>query len=319
MQDSFFQKINSFSGNTSVVWLLVCLTEALMIKALIITNFKQFSGINDSFFSRFACLINIGFSLGSHIALFFLGNLGSDDILTGIKGKPRQMSLYYEITIGTLSVVSCFSLIAIGIKRFKAYQKDKELIQDVNVMITITENNDVRRSINLGEHNGIILSIPLPTLAMNEWNRAQSAPPFLPTLDRQPKQKFNNERYDNVLINNTVSIVDGTLDSQPKQKLNNIRYNKPVINTVVLASSIFLIAGSLLIYIVVFNVNESTSDYIKSVWFGWAGSIFFRTLLPIWIITFHHTDFRTFIFKTLHNMWSNVCLQNNRVQPILNT
>ena len=317
MQDSFFQKINSFSGNTSVVWLLVCLTEALMIKALIITNFKQFSGINDSFFSRFACLINIGFSLGSHIALFFLGNLGSDDILTGIKGKPRQMSLYYEITIGTLSVVSCFSLIAIGIKRFKAYQKDKELIQDVNVMITITENNDVRRSINLGEHNGIILSIPLPTLAMNEWDRAQSAPPFLPTLDRQPKQKFNNERYDNVLINNTVSIVDMTLDSQPKQKLNNIRYNKPVINTVVLASSIFLIAGSLLIYIVVFNVNESTSDYIKSVWFGWAGDIFSRTILPVWITAFYHTDFRTFIFNTWHDLWSNVCLHKNRVQPIL--
>ena len=189
-----------------------------MIKSLLLTNFKQFCGINDSFFSTFASLINIGFSLGSHIALFFLGNLGSDDILTGIKGKPRQMSLYYEITIGTLSVVSCFSLIAIGIKRFKAYQKDKELIQDVNVMIKITENNDVRRSINLGEHNGIILSIPLPTLAMNEWNRAQSAPPFLPTLNRQPKQKLNNEN--NVLINNTVSIVDGTLDSQTTQKLN---------------------------------------------------------------------------------------------------
>ena len=258
-----------------------------MIKALLLTNFKQFSGINDSFFSMFASLINIGFSLGSHIALFFLGSLGSDDILTGIKGKPRQMSFYYEVTIGTLSAISCFSLIAIGIKKFEAYRKDKKLVKDVNVMIKITENKDVRRSINLEEHNGIILSIPLSTLAMNEWERAKSAPPFLLSLDRQPKQK-----------------------------LNNIRYNKPVINTVVLASLIFLIAGGLLIYIAVFNVNESTSDYIKSVWFGWAGSIFFRTLLPLWIITFHHTDFRTFIFKTLHDLWSNVCLQNNRVRPI---
>jgi hypothetical protein len=260
-----------------------------MIKALLLTNFKRFSGISDSFFSTFATLINIGFSLGSHIALFILGSLGSDDILTGIKGKPRQMSLYYEVTIGTLSAVSCFSLIAIGIKRFEAYQKDKKLVKDVNVMIKINKNKDIRRSINLEEHNDVILSIPLSTLAMNEWERAKSAPPFLPTLDRQPKQKLNNERY-----------------------------NKPVINTVVLASLIFLIAGSLLIYIVVFNVNESTSDYTKSVWFGWAGSIFFRTLVPVWIITFHHTDFRTFILKILHDMWSNVCLQNNRVQPIVN-
>ena len=258
-----------------------------MIKALLLTNFKRFSGINDSFFSMFASFINIGFSLGSHIALFFLGILGSDDILTGIKGKPRQMSLYYEVTIGTLSAISCFSLIAICIKKFEAYQKDKKLVKDVNVMIKSTENKDVRRSINLVEHNGIILSIPLSTLAMNERERAKSTPPFLPTLDRQPKQKLNNQRY-----------------------------NKPVINTVVLAILTILIAGSILAYIVVFNANGSTLDYIKSVWFGWAGSIFFRTLLPVWIITFHHTDFRTFIFKTCHDLWSNVCLQNNRVRPI---
>ena len=287
-----------------------------MIKSLLLTNFKQFCGINDSFFSTFASLINIGFSLGSHIALFFIGSLGPDDILTGIKRKPRKMSLYYEVTIGTLSVVSCFSLIAIGIKRFKAYQKDKKLVKDVNIMIKITEHKDVRRSINLGEHNGIILSIPLSTLETNEWERAQSAPPFLLTQDSQPKQTLHNERYNNVLIKDTVSIVDGTMDSQPKRRLKNVRYNKPVINTLVLASLTFLIAGGLLFYIVVFNVNESTSDYIKSVWFGWAGSIFFRTLLPIWIITFHHTDFRNFIFKTLHDLWSNVCLQNNRVGPI---
>ena len=284
-----------------------------MIKALLLTKFKQFSGINDSFFSMFASLINIGFSLGSHIALFFLGNLGSDDILTGIKGKPRQMSLYYEITIGTLSVVSCFSLIAIGIKRFKAYQKDKELVQDVNVMIKITENKDVRRSINLEEHNSIILSLPLSTFEMHEWERPKSAPPFLPTLNRQPKQKLNNEN--NVLINNTVSIVDGTLDSQTTQKLNIIRYNKPIINTVVLATLIFLIAGALLIYIAVFNINESTSDYVQSVWFGWAGAIFFRTLLPVGIVTFHLKDFRTFISKTWHSLLLNVCLKNNSIQP----
>ena len=223
-----------------------------MIKALLLTNFKRFSGICDGFFSMFASLMNIGFSLGSHIALFILGSLGYDEILTGIKGKPRQISPFYELTIGALSAFSCLSLMAIGFKTFEAYQKDKKLIKDINV-----------------------------------------------------------------LIKNTVSITNGTLDSQPKQKLNNIRYNKPVINTVVLASLIFLIAGSLLIYIVVFNVNESTSDYIKSVWFGWAGNIFFRTLLPVGIVTFHLKDFRTFISKIWHSLLLNVCLKNNRIQPKL--
>ena len=112
----------------------MCLTEALMIKALLLTNFKQFNGINDSFFSMFAGLINIGFSLGSHIALFILGSLGSDEILTGIV-KSRQVSLFYKVMIGTMSVISFFSSMAIGIKKFEAYQKDKKLVKDVNVMI----------------------------------------------------------------------------------------------------------------------------------------------------------------------------------------
>ena len=276
---------------------MMCVTEALMMKALLVKNFKKFSGINDSFFSMFAGLINIGFSLGSHIALFFLGSLGCDEILTG-RAKPRQISLFYKVMIGTITAFSCFSLMAIGIKKFEAYQKDKKLVKDVNVMVSNAYRNDRRRSVNLGERNtagtGIdnilvlnsnILSIPVP--ALNGEERATSAPPVLPTLDRHPKQKMINKRY-----------------------------NSPVVATLVLVFFTSLTTGSILAYIAVFNVNESTSDYIKSIWFGWVFSIFSRTLLPIWIITFHHTDFRTFIFNTLHDLWLNLCLQNNRVQPI---
>ena len=260
----------------------MCLTEALMIKALLLTNFKQFNGINDSFFSMFAGLINIGFSLGSHIALFTLGSLGSDEILTGLQGKPRQISLFYKVLIGSITVISCFSLMAIGINKFEAYRKDKKLVKDVHVMIT----RDIRRSVNLGEHT--INSLSIPVSALNGEERASSAPPILPTGDGQPKQRLINKRY-----------------------------NSPVVTTLVLASFTILIAGSILAYIRVFNVIGSTSDYIKSVWFGWAVSIFSRTLLPIWIIAFHHTDFRTFIINTWHDVRLNVLLQNNRVQPIV--
>ena len=131
----------------------MCLTEALMIKALLLTNFKKFSGINDSFFSMFAGLINIGFSLGSHIALFILGSLGCDEILTGLQGKPRQISLFYKVLVGTITVISCLSLMVIGIQKFEAYRKDKKLVKDVHVII----NRDSRRSVNLEEHTSNIL------------------------------------------------------------------------------------------------------------------------------------------------------------------
>ena len=278
-----------FAGNTCIVWNLLCLTEALMIKALLLTNFKQFSGINDSFFSMFAGLINLGFSLGSHIALFILGSLGSDEILTGLRGKPRQISLFYKVTIGTLTAISCFSLMSIGIKKIQAYRKDKKLVKGVNVMINNTDSRDSKFKIvtvNLGEHNSNILFIPVPAISGKE--RPKSAPPVLRPMNRPQKLKPINKRY-----------------------------NSPVASTVILASFTILIAGSILAFIIVFNVNGSTSDYIKIVWFGWAGSIFVRAFLPIWYIAFYHTDFRTFIFNTWHDLWLNVCLQKNRVQPIL--
>ena len=262
----------------------MCLTESLMIKALLLTNFKQLSGINDSFFSMFAGLINLGFSLGSHIALFILGSLGSDEILTGLQGKPRQISLFYKVLIGTITVISCFSLMAIGIKKIQAYRKDKKLVKGVNVMINNTDSRDSKFKIvtvNLGEHNSNAFSIPVP--AINGEERPKSAPPIL--------------------------------DKQPKLKLINKRYNSPVASTVILASFTILIAGSILAYIRVFNVIGSTSDYIKSVWFGWAVSIFSRTFLPVWITAFHHTDFRTFIFNTWNDLRLNICLHKNKVQP----
>ena len=266
----------------------MCLTEALMIRALLLTNFKQINGINDSFFSIFSGLINIGSSLGSHIALFILGSLGSDEILTGLRGKPRQMSLFYKVTIGTLTAISCFSIMVIGIKKIEAYWKDKNLVGEVNIMINNTDSPESKLEIvtvNLGEHNSNILSIPVPAISGEE--RAKSAPPDLQRLDRPQTMKPINKRY-----------------------------NSPITSIVVLASFIILISVNIFAFIAyVDNVYGSTSYYIKGFWIGSAGAYFVKAFLPIWITAFYHKDFRTFIFNTWRDLWLNVCLQKNRVQP----
>ena len=166
-------------------------------------------------------------------------------------------------------------------------------------MISSTDSRDSRRSVNFGEDKINILSIPIP--AINGEERAKSA---------QGRAKSAMER--------AKSAPPGmrTLDRQPKQRLINKRYNSPVVTTLVLASFTILIVGNIFAFIVVVdNVYGSTSYYIKGFWFGSAGSIFVRAFLPIWYITFYHTDFRTFIFKTWRDLWLNVCLQKNRVQP----
>ena len=60
-------------GNACTTWVLLCLTEAQVIRAIMITSYKNFTVINDMFLSLFIFLVNSGFSMGSHIGLFILG------------------------------------------------------------------------------------------------------------------------------------------------------------------------------------------------------------------------------------------------------
>ena len=90
-----------------------------------------------------------------------------------------------------------------------------------------------------------------------------------------------------------------------KQKINNNKYNKPIIDVVLLIVATLLMVGILMVYILFFGGRGSTSPHERNYWYGWAGNIFFRTLFPIFAVTFHHKDFRGFITKTWHDFWSN--------------
>ena len=215
-----------------------------MIKSFLMTKFKYFGNINDGFFSRFFFFGNILFNFGFILYSLLSGIIRSDGVLTGIKGTPHRMSISHLIVIGTLSAVSCLSATTIAVKKYQAYQSDKNLVKNINIMI----------------------------------------------------------------------INDG---GEPKEHFNTQKYNKPIMDTVMMTTWIFLGVGGFLTSIVFFTVNDSTSDYVKSFWYKWARNIFFRIILPILIITFYHKDFQHFLLKTCHDMWSNVCKQNNRIHPIL--
>ena len=223
---------------------MFCTTEALMIKSLLMTKFKYFGNINDGFFSRFFFFGNILFNFGFILYLLLSGIIRSDGVLTGRKGTPHRMSISHLIVIGTLSAVSCLSATTIAVKKYQAYQSDKNLVKNINIMI----------------------------------------------------------------------INDG---GEPKEHFNTQKYNKPIMDTVMMTTWIFLGVGGFLTSIVFFTVNDSTSDYVKSFWYKWARNIFFRTIVPILVITLYHKDFQHFLLKTCHDMWSNVHLQNNRIHPIL--
>ena len=118
--------------NSSAIWALLCQTEAVLSRALLLTFYKHFSGINDKFFSNFICMVNMAFSFRSQGILFFMQILGSDELLTGITNESSEkpgISRFYVVTLGLIFVVFCgSSLIIIG-KKVATFRKGKIFVE----------------------------------------------------------------------------------------------------------------------------------------------------------------------------------------------
>ena len=170
-------------ANSCIIWVLLCLTEALLTRAIMATSYKYVSGINDMFFSNFIFMVNFGFSLGSHCCLgilglylflarllvndkpnkkflsLFVGSFRNDELLTGIRNGNAKMSLFYPIVFGTTCVFACYSAVTIAVKKFIGYKKDKNLVKNITIMIDSGES--VLRINNVKHNNPIIGSLPI--------------------------------------------------------------------------------------------------------------------------------------------------------------
>ena len=103
-------------------------------------------------------MVNIGFSFGSHLALYFLGSLESEQLLTGVKENPKSTSLFYLTELGILFMISSLSLGAIAVKKFEAYWKDKKIVGNINIMIKNDEGQP-KLVLNNNKHNKPILNL----------------------------------------------------------------------------------------------------------------------------------------------------------------
>ena len=100
-------------------------------------RYKYFSGINDRFFSTFLFEFNIGFAFGSHLALFALGSIGKDEVLTGVffKNEERNPSLFYPLFFGTILTIGSISSLTTAAQKWKGWAKEKKRARKINIMI----------------------------------------------------------------------------------------------------------------------------------------------------------------------------------------
>ena len=132
----FVADFNLFTQNSAIIWVILCQTEGFLTKALFVTSYKHINGINDKFFSNFLFLVNIGFSFGSHILLIFFGCLSDDGLMTGVENPNNvPISIFYFITIGVSSIIFVGSLLIIAVNKVLAFQKDKNLVKEINITL----------------------------------------------------------------------------------------------------------------------------------------------------------------------------------------
>ena len=111
---------------------MLCLTEAIAIKAVMVPSKKHVISIDDKFASRFIFIVNFGFTFGSHMGLYVLGSLGYDELLTGrVKSKETTVSLFYLIISGIVCFIVCFSTLSITFKKFAACQKVSKKLKGI--------------------------------------------------------------------------------------------------------------------------------------------------------------------------------------------
>ena len=94
----------SFCENCAMIWVLTCLTEVFVVKALMLYKFNIMAGLDDSFLSRFLFLVNLGFMFLSQLPRFHLGGLYQSlefQILSGNLFHFSHLNITHKSTVGS--------------------------------------------------------------------------------------------------------------------------------------------------------------------------------------------------------------------------
>ena len=125
---------------------------------LFFCRYKYFSGINDRFFSTFLFEFNIGFAFGSQLALFALGSIGKDEMLTGVvfKSEERNPSLFYPMYFGTILTIGSISSLTTAVQKWKGWAKESKRARQINIMINQGQGSNPKHLNNVKYNNPVL-------------------------------------------------------------------------------------------------------------------------------------------------------------------
>ena len=135
---------------------VLAISEATVIKAMVLLKPRLLGRILDDFWAHFFLMFNIGFSLSAHLGQYYIGAFHTMflNIMTG-RMNPSVNGLFWPICLGvTVNFVSC---IIIVVKKIIIYQKEKNLVQQLN----LNQNQNHQVVFNNVQYNKSLCKSPI--------------------------------------------------------------------------------------------------------------------------------------------------------------
>ena len=154
---SRFAEITILVGSVVPIWVTLCLTEAIAIKAAMATKFKHVGGINDHFFGHFLFMANLGFATVSAFGMYHLCSLQVDIMIFSgewIETEPF-VQIFWPVFVSVTFLVTCISGIVLNIKKNAEKKKDQRILN--NICVNLNMKADATLKFNNNKFNQPIL------------------------------------------------------------------------------------------------------------------------------------------------------------------
>ena len=154
---SRFAEITILAGSVVPIWITLCMTEAIAIKAAMATKFKYVGGINDDFFGHFLFVANLGFATVSAFGMYHLNSLQLDIMIFSgewIKTEPFD-EIFWPVFLSATFLVTGISGIVLNIKKNVEKKKDQRILNNICVNLNMT--GDATLKFNNNKFNQPIL------------------------------------------------------------------------------------------------------------------------------------------------------------------
>ena len=136
---SRFAEFTILVGSVVPIWVTLCLTEAIAIKAAMATKFKYVGGINDHFFGHFLFVANLGFATVSAFGMYHLCSLQVDIMIFSgewIETEPF-VQIFWPVFVSVTFLVTCISGIVLNIKKNVEKKKDQRILNSICVNLNV--------------------------------------------------------------------------------------------------------------------------------------------------------------------------------------